>query len=103
MALLLERLHAAVPVSRAVIQLFEPASERGNRGVDELHQQTLNLFAFRGMPKEVYDEQVSFNLLARYGEDAPMAAGGGGGPPSSVTWLRCWRSIRRRRRCRRCG
>ncbi len=71
-ALFLRRVHRAHPVRAAVIHVFEPASERGSRGVDELHQQTLNLFAFRGAPKEVFDEQLSFNLLARYGEDAPV-------------------------------
>ncbi|MFB3829168.1 MAG: Asd/ArgC dimerization domain-containing protein [Bryobacteraceae bacterium] len=70
-ALLLGRLHAAYPVRRAVIHVFEPASERGARGVDELHQQSVNLFAFRALPKNVYGEQVGFNLLARYGEEAP--------------------------------
>ena len=71
-ALFLRRVHRAHPVRAAVIHVFEPASERGSRGVDELHQQTLNLFAFRGAPKEVFDEQLSFNLLARYGEEAPV-------------------------------
>ena len=70
--LFLGRLHGAHAVRAAVIHVFEPASERGSRGVDELHQQTLNLFAFRGAPKKVFDEQLSFNLLARYGEEAPV-------------------------------
>lgn len=71
-ALFLDRLRRAHPVRKAVIHVFEPASERGSRGVDELHQQALNLFAFRGMPKEVFNEQLSFNMLARYGEEAPV-------------------------------
>jgi aspartate-semialdehyde dehydrogenase len=71
-ALFLGRVHRAHPVRAAVMHVFEPASERGSRGVDELHQQTLNLFAFRGVPKEVFDEQLSFNMLARYGEEAPV-------------------------------
>lgn len=73
LALFLDRLHRAHPVRQAVVQIFEPASERGSRGVDELHQQTLNLLAFRGVPKEIFDEQLSFNMLARYGEEAPAA------------------------------
>lgn len=72
-ALLLARLHAAHPVRRAVIHVFEPASERGRAGVDELHQQTVSVFSFKNMPKAVFDEQLSFNLLARYGEEAPVA------------------------------
>ncbi len=73
LALFLDRLHRASPLRQAVVQIFEPASERGSRGVDELHQQTLNLFAFRGVPKEIFDEQLSFNMLARYGQEAPAA------------------------------
>jgi len=72
-ALLLERLHAEHPVRRAVIQVFEPASERGKAGIDELHQQTVNLFAFKPLPKKIFDEQLGFNMLARYGEEAPVA------------------------------
>ena len=53
------------------MHVFEPASERGRRGLDELQQQTVNLLSFKGLPKEVYDAQLSFNLLARYGEEAP--------------------------------
>jgi aspartate-semialdehyde dehydrogenase len=69
------RLHAAHPVRRAVVQIFEPASERGQRGLNELQQQTTGLLSFQKLNKEVYDEQVSFNLLSRYGEDAPVALG----------------------------
>lgn len=73
MALFLERLHSVHRVHRAVMNVFEPASERGTPGVDELHQQTLSLFAFKGMPKKIYDEQLSFNMLPAYGEEAPVA------------------------------
>ncbi|MCC6858541.1 MAG: hypothetical protein IT158_08275 [Bryobacterales bacterium] len=70
-ALLLGRLHAAYPLRRAVVHVFEPASERGRKGIDELQQQTVNLFAFKSMPRAVFDAQLTFNLLARLGEEAP--------------------------------
>jgi aspartate-semialdehyde dehydrogenase len=54
-----------------VANVFEPASERGRRGVDELQQQTVDLLTFKTPPKQVYDEQVAFNLLARWGAEAP--------------------------------
>jgi aspartate-semialdehyde dehydrogenase len=73
LALFLERLQAVQPIRRAIIHVFEPASERGKDGIDELHQQTVGLFAFKGVPKAVFDEQLSFNLLVRYGEEAPVA------------------------------
>jgi aspartate-semialdehyde dehydrogenase len=69
-AIVLARLHGAHPVARAVIHIFEPASERGKAGIDELQQQTVNLLSFQPMPKGVFDTQVSFNLLAQWGEEA---------------------------------
>ncbi len=70
-ALLLRRLHAGDPVRNSVIQIFAPASEHGVSGVHELQQQTVSLFSFKNLPKAVFDAQLSFNLLARYGEEAP--------------------------------
>ncbi len=64
------RLHARHPVARAITHVFEPASERGRAGIDELQQQTVNLFSFRSLPQEVFDAQLSFNLLPRYGSEA---------------------------------
>jgi aspartate-semialdehyde dehydrogenase len=72
-ALVLGRLHAAHPVRRSVAHVFEPASERGARALDELRQQTISLLSFKGLPKTVFDAQLSFNILARYGAEAPVA------------------------------
>ncbi|MBI3933756.1 MAG: hypothetical protein HY316_03635 [Acidobacteria bacterium] len=60
-------------VLRAAATVFEPASERGNPGVEELHRQTLGLLSFQEIPKTVFDAQVSFNLLPRNGEDSRPA------------------------------
>jgi len=68
LALLLLRASKAGAVRRAVATIFEPASERGQRGMDELHQQTVNLLSFQSLPKDVYDAQVAFNMVARYGQ-----------------------------------
>ncbi len=73
LALLFTRLYAAYPFRTSVVQVFEPASERGQRGIDELQQQTVNLLSFKQLPKQVYDAQLGFNMLARFGEDAPQA------------------------------
>ena len=75
LALLFGRLHGAHPIRRAVVQVFEPASERGQRGLNELQQQTTGLLTFQKLDKAVYDEQVSFNMLSRYGADAPLSLG----------------------------
>jgi aspartate-semialdehyde dehydrogenase len=70
-ALLLSRLAAGSGIVRSVVHVFEPASERGQRGVDELEKQTVSLLSFRELPRKVYDAQVGFTLLARYGSQAP--------------------------------
>jgi aspartate-semialdehyde dehydrogenase len=71
LALVLTRLAAQKQIRRAVTHIFEPASERGKRGLSELHQQTNSLLAFKGLDKDVFDAQLSFNLLPQYGEQAP--------------------------------
>ena len=68
LALLLLRAGKAGTIRRAVATIFEPASEHGQRGMDELHQQTVNLLSFQPLPKDVFDAQVAFNMLARYGQ-----------------------------------
>lgn len=67
LGLLLVRLNAAVKIQRAVATVFEPVSERGQGGMDELHEQTVNLLSFQELPKKIYDAQVAFNMVARYG------------------------------------
>ncbi|HYP07374.1 MAG TPA: Asd/ArgC dimerization domain-containing protein [Bryobacteraceae bacterium] len=57
-------------VKHSVVQVFEPASERGQAGIHELQQQTTSLLAFRQMEKKIYDAQVGFAMVARFGEDA---------------------------------
>jgi aspartate-semialdehyde dehydrogenase len=71
-AMLLRRLHANDPVERSIVHIFAPASELGTPGVEELQQQTIGLLSFKGVPKNVFDAQLSFNMLARYGEEAPV-------------------------------
>jgi aspartate-semialdehyde dehydrogenase len=73
LGLLLTRLHAAAPIKRVVATVFEPASEHGQKGMDELHEQTVNLLSFQSLPKKVFDVQVAFNMVARYGaKSAPL-------------------------------
>ena len=70
LALFLKKLQRANPIRRSVVLIFEPASEQGQRGIDELQQQTVGLLSFRKLTKELYDTQLSFNLLPQYGSDA---------------------------------
>ena len=73
LALLLLRAQKAGTLRDVVCTAFEPASEHGRRGMDELHGQTVNLLSFQQMPTEVFDAQVAFNMLARYGEKSAPA------------------------------
>ena len=68
----LNRLHAERKITGALAHVFEPASERGVRGVEELQQQTIGLLSFKGQPKEVFDAQLAFNMLSRLGDEAPV-------------------------------
>jgi aspartate-semialdehyde dehydrogenase len=68
LALLLLRAKKAGAIRRVVVTVFEPASEHGQRGMDELHQQTVNLLSFQPLPKDIFDAQVAFNMVARYGQ-----------------------------------
>jgi aspartate-semialdehyde dehydrogenase len=76
LALLLLRVQKAGRMRTAAATIIEPASEHGRRGMDELHEQTVSLLSFRELPKQVFDSQVAFNLIARYGEKSlfPLAA-----------------------------
>lgn len=67
---LLTKLAEVSAIRQAIFEIFEPASERGKRGLTELHEQTTSLLAFKPMKKAVFDAQLSFNLLPQYGEEA---------------------------------
>lgn len=73
LALLLLRARKAGTVRRVTAVAFEPASEHGQRGMDELHQQTVNLLSFQPLPKDVFDVQVAFNMVSRYGSKSEPA------------------------------
>ncbi len=71
LALVLRRLHSQSAVRHAVATVFEPASQRGREGIEELQQQTIGLLGLKSFPKAVFDDQLSFNMLSRLGADAP--------------------------------
>jgi aspartate-semialdehyde dehydrogenase len=70
LALVLLRAQKVGRIVRTVATVFQPASEYGKRGMDELHEQTVNLLSFQQLPKAIFDTQVAFNLIDRYGEKA---------------------------------
>lgn len=60
----------AFPTRRISILLFPPVSEQGQAGVEELEGQTASLLSLREIARPVFDAQVAFNLLARYGDES---------------------------------
>jgi aspartate-semialdehyde dehydrogenase len=76
LALLFSNLSEKLRWERAVVEIFEPASERGKRGIGELQQQTTSLLSFRPLQKQVFDAQLSFNLLPAFGEQAEASLDG---------------------------
>ena len=73
LALIFERLQQAAPVHFAAVTLLQPASEFGRAAMDELHQQTINLLSFQGLPRALYDAQAAYNLLVGLGENAAVS------------------------------
>jgi aspartate-semialdehyde dehydrogenase len=71
LTMLLIQLRKAGTVHRSVVNIFEPASERAQAGIDELQKQTVGLLSLKPLTKDVYDAQVSFNMLAQYGSESP--------------------------------
>jgi aspartate-semialdehyde dehydrogenase len=69
-SMLLAALVRRTTIRRSIFHIFEPASERGQKGLDELQQQTVAVLNFRKLETDVFDAQLSFNMLARYGEEA---------------------------------
>ena len=75
LGLVLERLQQIAPVRVAFVTLLEPASEFGRAAMDELHQQTVSLLSFQGLPRAMYDAQSAYNLLCGLGESAAVNLG----------------------------
>jgi aspartate-semialdehyde dehydrogenase len=73
LALLGLRAEKAGKIRSMVATVFEPASENGQKAMDELHEQTVNLLSFQELPKNVFDIQVAFNMVARYGHHSRLA------------------------------
>lgn len=61
---LLRTLHARHTVERAVAQFIAPASEDGRPGIVELQKQTTELLSFQPLTKQIFPDQLAFNLLA---------------------------------------
>ena len=56
-----------VGLARLAFTGFQPVSEAGRQGIEELESQTGQLLSFQGTGQPVFDAQVAFNLLDRFG------------------------------------
>ncbi len=71
LALFLIHLQKSSAIRRSIAQIFEPVSECGQAGIDELQKQTVALLSFKPLSKTVFDAQAAFNMLSQFGEDSP--------------------------------
>ena len=69
LALLMLRVRKAGTITRMAATVFAPVSEFGRRGMDELHEQTVNLLSFQPLPTKIFDTQVAFNMVESYGPE----------------------------------
>ena len=52
---------------RLTFAWFQPVSEAGRAGIEELESQTGQLLSFQSVGQPVFDAQIAFNMLDRYG------------------------------------
>jgi aspartate-semialdehyde dehydrogenase len=61
---------APLGLNRLALTFFQPVSERGQEGVAELESQVVKLLSFEPISQTVFDAQVGFNMMSRYGEES---------------------------------
>ncbi len=59
-----------IGLRRLVAVVFQPVSEAGRDGIEELETQTSQLLSFQNIGSPVFGTQAAFNLLPRYGEES---------------------------------
>lgn len=59
-----------IGAERLVMICFQAVSEAGRAGIEELETQTGQLLSFQGMGQPVFDTQVAFNMLDRFGPES---------------------------------
>jgi aspartate-semialdehyde dehydrogenase len=59
-------------LERMAIVFLQPVSERGREGVSELETQAVKLLSFEPIAREIFDAQVAFNLIDRYGAESAV-------------------------------
>lgn len=57
-------------LQRLVAVVYEPVSEAGRAGVEELETQTSQLLSFQSVGNRVFGTQAAFNMLPRFGSES---------------------------------
>ncbi len=57
-------------LQRIVAVIYEPVSEAGRAGVEELETQTSQLLSFQSIGNRVFGTQTAFNMLPRFGTES---------------------------------
>jgi aspartate-semialdehyde dehydrogenase len=57
-------------LQRLVAVVYEPVSEAGRAGVEELESQTSQLLSFQSVGNRVFGTQAAFNMLPRFGSES---------------------------------
>lgn len=70
LTMLLVRLSGIQKLKSSIVHVFEPASELGQQGIEELRKQTVAVLSFQKLEQTVFDTQIAFNMLAQYGDEA---------------------------------
>ena len=60
---ILSHVHNTFALESAAITVLEPASARGNAGVDELQEQAVSLLNFQQTESKTFNGQLAFNML----------------------------------------
>ncbi|KJR43181.1 aspartate-semialdehyde dehydrogenase [Candidatus Magnetoovum chiemensis] len=63
MVVALKPLHDAAKIKRIVVSTYQAVSGTGKKAIDELVEQTRNLFNFKEIACNVYPHQIAFNCL----------------------------------------
>lgn len=74
-ALILHQIGQLARVDQCIATVVQPASEFEQAGVEELAKQTFGVLNIQGVPKDVFDRQLAFNLYpAAAGNEETIAA-----------------------------
>src|SRR3989454_10266824 len=70
LVVVLKPLHDAAGLERVVVSTYQSVSGAGQKGIDELEQQSRTLFNMGELKAEKFPHRIAFNLLPEIGKDS---------------------------------